>query len=575
MNALVLFCVVCVLTSVNVVVGALDNSLIGNWAMVKTGVDSLVELFTTDVDLLISAYEGGYKIKQRYGSPPGSIVWMNFTLPATIGDCHEDQPEGTVVFAENGFEGLRYAPGAKLTACNSGATAVGALGVTVTGDIHASTGLSKMTRELRFLPIAGKLDVTEERSSRQGVQSWKYARMHSPSHTTTIPPPKKKAPTIPTPVKSEKDAKDSDPALRGKKYSMTFDNDWNFISGTGAEKILMISLQAMANMKTPQLYFDYGPDWDFTYCAAILEFYQDRRGMEFTQLNSTADALAALAVPDIVSNYVVYDPDVRESLMVAMTIAGIEKAIIVAPTLVSMLPTGFNMVYDLRDEFTGSTPTEIYLWAYDKFYDKTSRDTLIWMGGQCGDSIQPGVMDYGIRQNAFFTDLNTRPQDDPQGNPGEYNLAKVIVSGQNKYSMVQGWHSYCKDLERTFVTLASTYSLRVEGLNTIPNLSFNSLVPVTPGFQFKNNHNDVNGKYPSPEKGKVYISCVQTDALGLGAWVRAIYYSMDRQCTYGAVPCILHVLYIRALINSERTGRSIHTHPGLECIQKFQCCTAV
>lgn len=50
------------------------------------------------------------------------------------------------------------------------------------------------------------------------------------------------------------------------------------------------------------------------------------------------------------------------------------------------------------------------------------------------------------------------------------------------------WHSYCKDEEHTFTTLASSHGGRVHGLNTNPNLSFMSKLAVTPGFRFENNH---------------------------------------------------------------------------------------
>ena len=132
--------------------------------------------------------------------------------------------------------------------------------------------------------------------------------------------------------------------------------------------------------------------------------------------------------------------------------------------------------------------------------------------------------------------------------------------------MVIGWHSYCKDLERTFTTLVSSLGLRVEvslpdrikniilfttrcclvvvvvvgfykiipflcffkiiqGLNTNPNLSFDSKCPVSPGFMFKNHHTVDPAKQYKP-LNKTYISCVQTDGLGLGAWTK------PGRCTY-------------------------------------------
>jgi hypothetical protein len=86
-------------------------------------------------------------------------------------------------------------------------------------------------------------------------------------------------------------------------------------------------------------------------------------------------------------------------------------------------------------------------------------------------------------------------------------------------SMVMGWHSYVKDLERDHVKLTSMYGHRVEGLNTLPNLSFSAQIPASPGFVYRNNHHVIPGKDYTPGK-KVYISCIQTDGIGLGAWLR-------------------------------------------------------
>jgi hypothetical protein len=59
----------------------------------------------------------------------------------------------------------------------------------------------------------------------------------------------------------------------------------------------------------------------------------------------------------------------------------------------------------------------------------------------------------------------------------------------------------------------------VEGLHTLPNLSFSAQIPVTPGYTYRNNHHVQPGAAVHPEK-KVYITCIQTDGIGLGAWLR-------------------------------------------------------
>jgi hypothetical protein len=128
--------------------------------------------------------------------------------------------------------------------------------------------------------------------------------------------------------------------------------------------------------------------------------------------------------------------------------------------------------------------------------------------------MKPGVADWGICKKVFFNDLSTRTTD-----TAEYALARRLLGEMKPMSMVMGWHSYAKDLEEEHVTLTSSFGHRVEGLNTLPNLSFSAQIPVSPGFVFKNNHHVSPGEKLRPRK-KVYISCIQTDGIGLGAWLK-------------------------------------------------------
>jgi hypothetical protein len=169
---------------------------------------------------------------------------------------------------------------------------------------------------------------------------------------------------------------------------------------------------------------------------------------------------------------------------------------------------------------------EIYAWAYNEYWKRCSRDYVLWMGGESGKIMKPGVADFGIARGAFFTDLSTLP-----GDSAEYRLADRIMGEMKPLSMVMGWHSYAKDKERDFVTLASHHALRVEGLHTLPNMSFSSLTPASRGFVWKNSSSIVPGKQYVPEK-KTYIALVQTDGMGLGAWFKP---------GRGSIPCAWEV----------------------------------
>ena len=293
-------------------------------------------------------------------------------------------------------------------------------------------------------------------------------------------------------------------------YFMQLEDEWTL--GEGLEKqAFLISLQGNANREAAKLYFIYPKGWNFTYTPYVFDYYRDEKCYTFRRLSTMDQALQTFK--ESVRGYVVWDPEVRTSLIVAFTIAGLEDAVVVEESLIPMVSAhGLEQVEDLRGRFKGWPDARIYQWAYDRYWERCSRDFVIWLGGEHGKVMKPGVADWGMMKRVFFNDLSTKPDDKE-----EYVLANKILSQMNPLSMVMGWHSYKKDLERDHVKLVSSYGLRVEGLHTLPNLSFGHHVPATPGFEYRNQHNIEPGKTYIPQD-KVYISCIQTDGLGIGAW---------------------------------------------------------
>jgi len=295
-------------------------------------------------------------------------------------------------------------------------------------------------------------------------------------------------------------------------FVMQLADEWQ-VEGKLDENAFLISLQGVANSQGPTLYFVYPPNWAFNYTPAIYDFYQNERHYTFTRLNSKEEAIDRLK--DRVQGYVVWDPQVRTSLIVAFTAAGLERAVVVSPRLIPLAEkAGLKKVEDLRNIFVGKSDYEIYSWAYDRYWPRCNKELIIWLGGEYGDVMKPGVADWGIYKKAFFNDLSSVESDTL-----EYGLARKLLGEMTPMSLVMGWHSYKKDKERDHVKLTSNFGHTVEGLHTLPNMSFNSQVPATPGFQFRNNHHLRPDSTYKVEK-KVYITCVQTDGLGIGAWTK-------------------------------------------------------
>jgi hypothetical protein len=295
-------------------------------------------------------------------------------------------------------------------------------------------------------------------------------------------------------------------------FAIRLQDDWNINSKLDVQAFY-ISLQGVANKTAPRLYLLYPDDWPFTYVQSVYDFYKEKRHFTFVQLRTPEEALRALRSE--IKGYVVWDKNVRTSLIVAYTAAGLERAVVVSEEMIPLVEgAGLKKVEDLRGLFTGQTDAQIYSWAYKKYWHRCSKEFIVWLGGEHGTVMKPAVADWGMHKEAFFSDLSSRPADSV-----EYALARTLLSEMKPMSMIMGWHSYVKDLERDHVKLTSMYGHRVEGLNTLPNLSFSAQIPASPGFVYRNNHHVVPGKDYAPEK-KVYISCIQTDGIGLGAWLR-------------------------------------------------------
>jgi hypothetical protein len=279
---------------------------------------------------------------------------------------------------------------------------------------------------------------------------------------------------------------------------------------------LLIALQGLANRDQPRIYLEYPAHWQWEIVRPLRDFLTKRHGVQWQRLG-VDDADAALTLhARHAKGVVIWDKAVRSSLIVAFTIAGVEDLLPVTEDLLPLAARhGLKPLVDLRGRFTGQTDAQIYQWAYDRYFERCSRDYYVVMGGHAGAEMQPGIADFGIRQRAFFTDLSANPK-----HVEEIALLKKILSRQNVPSIVLGWHSYAKDTEGQHTTLVGNYGLIMEGLHNLPNVSFTSQIPLTPDFKFTNNHTVKPGAPVRQAGKKVYIAAVATDAMGIGTWTK-------------------------------------------------------
>lgn len=295
-------------------------------------------------------------------------------------------------------------------------------------------------------------------------------------------------------------------------YLIPVKDNWE-ITGALPENLMLIGLQGLANTDAPRVYIEYPETWHFHDFNPLKDFYATRYGIKWTRLDSPDAALTALG--KYAKGYVVWDKKVRPSINVALTAAGVLRAVVVDESLIPLAEKhGLKPLADFRGQFTGQTDVQIYRWAYNKYWKDCSRDYLIWMGGVGGNAMEPGVADLAIAFGAFVTDLSANPKDKE-----EYAFHKEILAQMKPSAWIMGWHSYPKDTEGQWVTLTSGYGLKVIGLNTFPNGTFMSQIGFSPDFKFTNNNHVTRQSVVHAEK-KVYLCLVQSDSMGIGAWTQ-------------------------------------------------------
>lgn len=331
--------------------------------------------------------------------------------------------------------------------------------------------------------------------------------------------------------------------------------DWE-TAGDLPRQALFISLQGIANKHGAHIYLLYPPNHTHPGSGAILEFYRSRHGLKTEEIRSIEEAVTTYR--KYLKGYVVWDTDVRTSLMVSYTVAGLEDALVVtAAHLPLMEKLGLKPVEDFRGTFRGKTDLEIFQWAYGCYWARCSRDYLVYLGEHCrglkgGPGMQPAIADFAIVHKAFCTDLSTMP-----AATGEYRLAEKMFSEMRPYAYIFGWHSYCKDKEEEHLTLLSRHALVVaEGLASLPNMSFHRQLPLSRDFAFKQ-----KGKFnPDPKiEEKVYLTLIESDGLGIGSWLKPgrgeIPYGWEMNEEYFHVaPALLQYYYETATENDHFIG---------------------
>jgi hypothetical protein len=446
----------------------------GTWKVIRERSSDLDYYQSLTVNL--SVQKERVSIVREYGPRRGLTERMTVKPGGSVTQVPVNDP----TFATNLFMGLKLAEGKTkdVTVTFSGDST---LVLTETFDVLASQGTKRMHVTSRYTLSDHNTLLTclIERGVRTGAAAFRFVFKR---------------------------------ADQNNAYLYTMADDWD-INGKLPEQACLISIQGIVNEQKPVLYFTFGPQFPFNYTEDLRHFLERERHFTFTAIRSVEQAIALFK--DQLKGYIVWDKNERTSLIVAYTLAGLEKGIVITEEMIPMAEHhGLKKIDDFRNRFNGWPDHRIYRWAKEQYWSRCSKDLIVWLGGVHGSALMPNVADHGMTQKAFFSDLSARSTDTL-----EYALTRELLADMHPLGSVMGWHSYKKDREEEWVTVTSGFALTVDGLNTLPNTSFLRNVPASPGFVFRNHHTIVQGKTYVPEN-KVYVALVQTDGLGLGAWVK-------------------------------------------------------
>lgn len=144
---------------------------------------------------------------------------------------------------------------------------------------------------------------------------------------------------------------------------------WGLQDPSLHETVFMLSLQGLANRQGPVLYLTYPDDWAFSYTPIVRRAWASSFNLTFSNVSSPADALTVPQLRSAASCFVVWDPAVRESLMVALTAGGVDGCLVVTEDLVPVATrAGLAMKTNFVGQFTGKSPVDIYSWSFDHYF---------------------------------------------------------------------------------------------------------------------------------------------------------------------------------------------------------------
>jgi len=284
-------------------------------------------------------------------------------------------------------------------------------------------------------------------------------------------------------------------------------------------RLLVLSLQGIVNREKPSLYVLWKSKYlKPTSSERWLEYYKEKGWIKDYKIISIKEAIEKYK--DHLQGMVIYDPDVRATINLAVSLSGAENLIIVHPDfLENLTKLGIKVRYDLRSTFRNSK--EAHEWQLKNVFPKCNKSLINLFPTDEGVAIyRVSIIDYVIANKACSISLNVI---------ADKELIHEYYKRMNKFAIAIGYPEDPK-FERAWVSLSSKYGLlNVLATALSPNFSFHSKMPAKKKYEQEHRFEEVK-----VESDKIYVAFAVSD-LGLNV-MQDFYYEMWPSERRGEVP---------------------------------------
>ena len=284
-------------------------------------------------------------------------------------------------------------------------------------------------------------------------------------------------------------------------------------------RLLILSLQGIVNREKPSLYVL----WESKYLKPTsserwLEYYKEKGWIKDYKTITIREAVEKYR--DHLQGMVIYDPDIRATINLAVSLSGIENLIIAHPDIMEYLTKlGIEVKCDLRNKFRNNI--EAHEWQLENIFPKCNKSLINLFPTDEGiASYRVSIIDYIIANKACSISLNVIANEE---------LIHEYYKQMNKFAIAIGYPE-SGEFERPWVSLTSKHGLlNVLATTFSPNFSFHSKMPAKK--EYKQEHIFKKAKV---EPNKIYIAFAVSD-LGLNV-MQDFYYEMWPSEKRGEIP---------------------------------------